>query len=179
MWGLALVIAASQCGGYRDGVVAAWGESVEVWRADRTVAVGESPVGAVSRIELPPAALPADAIRGPVGPQRLSVPLLEGAVLTEAHLTAGGLAATLPADQRLMPVTVEPGWGVTTGSVVDVWAVDRGRGPPRLLAEARRVHAVSADARPVALVALPTDDVAAATEVLGTGQLLLTLAPGQ
>lgn len=178
-WALLAIVVAGQCSAYRDGLAARWGGAgVEVWQATRTVPAGEDVAGALQQVRLPPVAVPPDPVTDVRPGQSLTLPLLEGAVLTHAHISSVGPAAALAPGERLLPIPVQATWGIEAGAVVDVWAVDRSRGPPELLAEGLRVLAVDGDGgRAVALVAMPARDVGAATSAMGSGQLLLTLVP--
>ncbi|CAN5207155.1 hypothetical protein BH23ACT9_BH23ACT9_38140 [soil metagenome] len=157
---------------------AQWGGDGErVWRATATVGAGEDPGRTLRAVQLPRVALPAAAVTGPV-PRGvvLALPLVEGAILTDTHLSPVGPAAGLAADERLVPIPVDRDWGIEAGSVVDVWAILDRSDPPAPLATARPVLQVRDDGpRPVALVALHQDDVAEATATLARGRLLLAL----
>ncbi|AXV08664.1 hypothetical protein DVS28_a3995 [Euzebya pacifica] len=179
VWGLLAVVVAGQCSAYRDGLLAQWGGGgIEVWQATRTITPGEDVADAVRRVRLPPIAVPPDPVTEIDPDMTLTLPLMDGAVLTEAHISSVGPAAVLPAEHRLLPVPVETAWGIDAGAVVDVWAVDRSRGPPELLSEGLRVLAVDGEgSRSVALVAVPSADVGEATSAMSSGQLLLTLVP--
>jgi hypothetical protein len=168
-----------------------WGGAGEpVWRATATVPAGADVRGHLEQVRLPLAALPPDAVTAPLQDESvLAITLVEGAVLTRAHLSPAGPAGALPPDQRLVPIPVEASWGVEAGSVVDVWVVaadrpagapgDDGRGP-QPVATARPVLQVAAQGgRAVALVALHADDVAATTAGLSRGGIVLTLRGGR
>ncbi|WP_370323683.1 hypothetical protein [Euzebya sp.] len=153
------------------------GEGQLVWLASATVAAGQPVSGAVERVRLPAVAVPPGAVTGRLPDDAsLSLPLVEGAVLTEVHLAAEGPAAALPSDQRVVPLPVDPAWGVEAGTLVDVWAVaDRDR-PPEPLAQARTIVQLTDDGpRPVALIAVQEDEVATITGALARGQVLVTL----
>lgn len=160
---------------------AQWGGAGErVWRATQTIAAGEALGTRVQPVRLPRAAIPQSAVTGPVDRVMvLSVPLVEGALLTQVHLSPVGPAVALPADQRAVPIPVERSWGIEPGVVVDVWAVLDRDATPEPLAQARPVLQLSQDGpRPVALVSLHQDDVAATTASLARGRVLLTLRAG-
>lgn len=177
---VAVVVAVLLLGGLQAARLAEaqarWGgPGHAVWRATATTPAGERPT--VERVRLPPAALPPGAVtRRPARDAVLSLPLVEGAILTDAHLSAAGPAAGLPPDARLLPVPVDRDWGIEAGSSVDVWAVLDGREATEPLATARPVVLLRAEGpRPVALLSLHVDDVAEAAAVLARGRLLLAL----
>lgn len=178
-WAIAITILATQCSAYRDGLTAQWGgEGVTVLQATHSVPAGADPTASVTEVRLPPVAVPPDPTTDLGDNPRLTVPLLEGAVLTQAHLSPVGAAAALAPGDRLLPVPIDPAWGIEQGVVVDAWAVDRAAGPPRQLLTDRPVLAVQGySGRQVALLSVPADKVAEATSVLSSGQLLLTLRP--
>jgi hypothetical protein len=131
-------------------------------------------------VRLPRAAIPATAVTDRIAPGTvLSLPLVEGGLLTHVHLSPGGPAAGIAADERLVPIPVEATWGIEAGSVVDVWAVLGETAPPEPLASARPVLEVRQEgARLVALVSLHEDDVADATTSVSRGRVLLTSRGG-
>lgn len=160
---------------------AQWGgRGEQVWRATRTVPAGQPVSDALRPIRLPRAAIPPTAITTAVDNAAvLAVPLVEGALLTELHLSPVGPAVALPDDERAVPIPVEQTWGIEPGIVVDVWAVVDSDQPPEALAQARPVLQLTDDGpRSVALVALHEDDVAATTATLARGRVLLTLRGG-
>ena len=155
---------------------ARWGgPGVVAWQATATSPAGGRP--AVERVRLPSAVLPPGAVTERPGMGAvLSLPLVEGAILTEVHLSPAGPVAGLPPDERLLPVPVDRDWGIEAGSSVDVWAVLDGRGATEPLATARPVVVLRDEGpRPIALVSLHADDVAEAAQVLARGRLLLAL----
>ena len=169
-----LVVQGAQLAGVRTQ----WGGAGrEVWRATGTVSGGTSPVGQLESVTLPDAAIPDTAVSGAVDRAALlSVPLVDGAILTTQHLDPQGPAAALPQDERAVAVPVEEGWGIEEGGLVDIWASpDRDTELDRL-ARDRLVLQLREDGRDaVALIAVPEDDVAAVTTALARGSVLLTL----
>lgn len=157
---------------------ARWGGAGDrVWQATATTHAGGDVADFVAPVRLPAAALPPDAVTGPL-PDRtvLALPLVEGTILTEVHLAAAGPAAGLPPDDRLLPIPIDRDAGIEAGSIVDVWAVEDAREDPEPIASGRSVLALREDGtRSVALVSVHEDDVAEATAVLARGRLLLTL----
>lgn len=157
-----------------------WGGApVDAWVATDGLAVGSAPEG-LRRVALPPAVLPAEAVRDPVDARAvLALALPAGAVLTRAHLDSRGPAAGLPDDLRVVPVPVEEGWGVTAGGWVDVWVLGAGEEPSALVARSRPVVEVRDTASATtALIGLHRGgEVAATTTGLALGQVLLAHAP--
>lgn len=146
------------------------------------VAVEPLPVGSapapLERRRLPPAAVPDDAVEEVPSGARLAFALPAGSVLTAAHLDARGPAAGLPAQLRVLPLPVEPGWGVRRGGWVDVWVLGADTAPARRVARSRPVVDVrSDDTATTALVGLAVDEVAAATSGLALGRVVLAHAP--
>ncbi len=172
-------------------VLLALAVSARIARADRRwggtpvqvlVAVEDLPVGAeqlaVRAVERPPAAVPADALSEMPAGAALAFALPEGSVLTATHLDPRGPAVGLPPGSRAVPVPVEQGWGVTSGGRVDVWVLGAGEEAARQVASAAPVLEVSDDGiTRTALIGLAEDQVAATTEGLAVGSLLLTHAP--
>lgn len=153
------------------------GAPVPVLVATRDLAVGEPPDGVVRR-RLPPVAVPDDALREVPDGQVVAVPLLAGGVLTAAHLDARGPAAAVAADQRVLPIPLEPTWAVEGGSFVDLWALagDATEGVP--VARSRHVLQVTGEGtRPVALVVLDHHEVAPVVAALAAGHLVVSHAP--
>ncbi|MGI8574269.1 MAG: hypothetical protein ACR2MA_02765 [Egibacteraceae bacterium] len=145
------------------------------------VAVTDLPVGAQPRVEqrsFPPVAVPPDALRSVPDGAVLALALPEGSVLTTAHLSAGGPAAGLAADLRVLPIAVEEGWEIKAGGRVDVWLV-QGERPALLVGAGRPVLALSGEdeARPTALVGLAADEVQTVVAGLERGTVLLTHVP--
>ncbi|HUG84247.1 MAG TPA: hypothetical protein VMM13_06760 [Euzebya sp.] len=160
------------------GAQARWGgPGAPVWQATATTAAGHDAAAAVQRVRLPRAAVPPNAVVGPLPPNTvLALPLVDGAILTDIHLSPSGPAVGLAPDERLLPIPVERSWGIEAGGVVDVWAIIDGREDTTPLATARPVLLLRDDGpRPVALVSLHQDSVAEATATLARGRLLLTL----
>lgn len=172
-----LLFGGLQAGRLADAQARWGGEGAPVWRATTTAAAGHNAAQVVERIRLPRAAVPPTAITGRLPPSTvLALPLVEGAILTDIHLSPVGPAAALPPDERVVPIPVERAWGIEAGGVVDVWAVTDDREDPTPLATARPVLLLRDDGpRPVALVSLHEDAVAEATATLARGRLLLTL----
>lgn len=175
---MAITMLLLQCGSSRTTLQARWGgEGTQVWVAEATVAAGQPVHDALVEVRLPPVAVPDGAVTGPVDRDALAVlPVLAGAVLQEGHLAPNALVDGLAAGERLVPVPVDPTWGIEPGVVVDVWTVER-EGPPRLLAEGRTVQALQGEEGRTALLVLVGDEVADATAVLTRGALRLTLTP--
>lgn len=143
--------------------------------AVRASAVGERP--SVKAVSLPPALVPADAPQTVAADARLAFALPAGTVLTRAHLSARGPAAGLPADLRVVPMPVDPGWDVRSGGWVDVWTLTTSGGSTRIAAHRPVLAVLTDDEPPSALIGLATGEVAAAMRGLATGQVLLTHAP--
>lgn len=146
------------------------------------VATEDVPVGAahpaVAPVELPPAAIPPDALTAVPDGAVVALALPRGAVLTSRHLDPRGPAAGLAAGLRAVPIPVEDGWGVVAGGWVDVWVLGAGEAPAAQVARSRSVLEVRDDGGGVtALVGLEADEVAATTEGLALGRVLLTHAP--
>lgn len=158
------------------------GEPVEALVASKAMPVG-TPARGFRRVTLPPRVVPPDAVRprelsGAQAAGSLALALPEGAVLTGAHLSRRGPAVGLAPGLRALPVPVEPGWGTTAGSWVDVWVLGTGEQPASQVASARPVLEVRGEGRDkTALVGLSEDEVAAATTGLALGKVLLTHAP--
>lgn len=134
----------------------------------------------VRAVELPPAAIPPDAVAAVAPDAVLALALPEGAVLTTAHLDPRGPAAGLGADLRAVPVPVEDGWGVTAGAFVDVWVLGADAQPARQVARARSVLEVTATTDgtgSTALLGLSPTEVGPTTTALADGRVLLTHAP--
>jgi|GEM_PF-2382805 len=147
------------------------GEPVAVLVAGEPAAVGDPAAPAVHLERRPPTTVPGDAVAEVDAEATLALALPRGAVLTRSHLDPGGPAAGLPEGLRAVPVEIDAGWGVASGSFVDVWA-DAAATP---VATGRPVLEVRDDARqPTALVGLATDEVAA---MAGAEQVRLTHAP--
>ena len=147
------------------------------------IATTDLPVGAeatgLREVHLPPAAVPPRAV-GKVPPgSRLAMALPEGAVLTSSHLDARGPAAGLEWGLRAVPIAAQEGWGIVAGGWVDVWVLGDGMGATsELVASSRPVVEVHADtAGTTALVGLSAGEVAATTQALSIGGVLLTHAP--
>lgn len=161
-----------------DAAETRWGGApVEV-----LVAAEDLPVGArepaLERRALPPAAVPPGAVLELPDDAVLALALPRGHVLAGTHLDVRGAAAGLAEGDRAVPVPVEEGWGVEAGGFVDVWVT---AGPSdeaaRLLARSSPVLAIDPEQGPTALIGLAVDEVAALTEALSLGQVLLTHAP--
>lgn len=175
--GVVLCLAAASS--WAAGVAERWGGApVTVLIAERTLVPGEL-VADVRAVELPPAAVPADAVTELPEQARLAFALPAGAVLMRAHLDPRGAGAALPPGVRAMPIPVEEGWGVRAGGWVDVWVLGVGERPSRLVAEACTVLSVAtAETGPgTALVALPEDAVEQVAQGLTLGRVLLAHAP--
>jgi len=161
-----------------DAAEARWGGTpVEV-----LVAAQDLPVGtrdpALERRALPPAAVPPGAVRDVPDDAVLALAVPRGHVLADAHLDERGAAAGLGEGRRAVPIPVQQGWGVEAGGFVDVWVTaGPSDDPARLLARSSPVLAVDGEQEPTALVGLAADEVAALTEALSLGQVLLTHAP--
>lgn len=146
------------------------------------VATGDVPVGAtepaVEAVQLPPAAVPPGALAELPDGAAVALALPEGSVLTQAHVDPRGPVAGLAPGLRAVPVPVEEGWGVTAGAWVDVWVLGAAESPAVRVARSRSVLEVRDDgATASALVGLADDEVAATTEGLALGRVLLTHAP--
>ena len=146
------------------------------------VALEDLPVGAVPTAlearRLPPAAVPPGAVEAVPSGARLAFALPAGSVLTAAHLDPRGPAAGLPPDLRVLPVPVEPSWGVRRGGWVDVWVLGTDAAPARRVAQSRHVVDVRGDdTGATALVGLAVDEVAATTTGLALGRVVLAHAP--
>lgn len=154
------------------------GAAVPVLVATAHVPVGAAARPAVAPVELPPAAVPPDALTAVPDGAVAALALPRGAVLTSHHLDPRGPAAGLPAGLRAVPIPVEDGWGVVAGGWVDVWVLGAGEAPASQVARSRSVLQVRDDGGGVtALVGLDADEVAAVTEGLALGRVLLTHAP--
>lgn len=152
------------------------GAAVPALVAARDLAVG-APPDALRRVQLPPAAVPPGAVTGVPTDAVLAQALPEGAVLTGAHLDPRGPAAGLPPGHRALPVPVQEGWGILAGAWVDVWVL-AGETPAHRVATSRNVLEVRTDGSGVtALVGLAQDEVAATSEGLAAGSVLLSHAP--
>lgn len=174
-----LVVSLAGAYGARLAAVdARWGGApVAVLVAEEQLAAGEVPT-AVRRARLPPDAVPPGAVAELPDGAVLALPVVAGSVLTDAHLDPRGPGGSLHGGERLLPVPVEPGWGVDAGGFVDVWVLGAGDAAGRLVAAGRPVLALEGDERrPVALVALDQASVAAAAEGLADGRLWLAHAP--
>lgn len=143
--------------------------------AVRDTMVGEHPQ--VRSVDLPPALVPPDAPQRVADDARLAFALPQATVLTRAHLTARGPAAGLPAELRVVPMPVDPGWDVRSGGWVDVWALTASGTTTRIAVHRPVVAVLTEDDPPTALVGLADDEVAAAMRGLAGGQILLTHAP--
>lgn len=146
------------------------------------VALEDIPVGAaaapVERRALPPAAIPARAVDTVAPGARVAFAIPAGSILTDAHFDPRGPAAGLPAELRAVPVPAEPGWGLVAGGWVDVWVLGSMDAAARLVGRSRPVLDVRTEGSALtALVGLHADEVAAATEGLAVGRVLLTHAP--
>ncbi|MEE8601726.1 hypothetical protein [Euzebya tangerina] len=160
------------------GVQTRWGGAGQrVWRATQIVPAGGSPHDHLEAVTLPAAAVPADAVVGRVDRAAvLSLPLVQGGILTTQHLDPIGPAVSLPDDERAVPIPVELGWGIEAGGLVDVWVSPAREGELRRLAGERVVLQVQDDGRAaVALVSIPEEEVATTTTALARGSVLLTL----
>lgn len=152
------------------------GEGVEVLVAPRNLPVGAS-VQELRSVRLPPAALPARALSEAPVDAVLSLGLPEGAVLTEAHVSASGPAAGLPQGLRALPVAVEESWGVAAGGWVDVWVLGED-GRALAAARARPILELRGEgAGTTALIGLAQDEVTAVTAGLANGRVVLAHAP--
>lgn len=157
---------------------ARWGgAAVTVLVASEHLPVGAHPV--VEPIAYPPRVVPPDAVATLPPGAKLALALPEGSVLTSAHLDPAGPSAGLAADLRVVPVPVEPGWGMEAGGWVDVWVLGMDEEPAALAARSRPVLALSSDegGRATALLALEGDQVRAVTAGLAHGRVLLAHAP--
>lgn len=153
------------------------GQPVGVLVAERDLGVGD-PAVSLRKFHLPPAAVPPGALDQLPAGTHLALALPEGAVLTRGHLDPRGPAAGLGADLRALPIPVEAGWGVVAGGWVDVWVLGGRDDPAELVAASRPVLEVRGDDYDgTALVGLASEEVAAATEGLAVGRVLLTHAP--
>lgn len=153
------------------------GEPVDVLVADGEQVPGETP--STSRASVPPALVPPGAVDAVDDAAALALPLVDGAVLTEAHLDARGPGAGLGDDLRAVPIEVDEGWGVAAGGWVDVWVLGAGDVPAEQVAEGRPVLAIDVDdaGRATALVGLGDDEVAPTTHGIANGRVLLAHAP--
>ena len=153
------------------------GPPVTAWVAEADTGVGE--VAVLRRVRLPPDAVPTGALSAATD-EPLTMALPEGAVVTAGHVSASGPAVGLPGDARLVPIPVDPGWGITAGAQVDVWVDDGGTGTT-LVAAGRPVVDVrdtgSGAGRATALVSMARDQVPAVTAALAQGAVLLSLVP--
>lgn len=179
--GLLVLLCAGLMSLRAESLQARWGgPGTPVWRATATIPAGETPQGRLRSVTIPAGVLPHAAVRAGRRIDRpLSAPLVRGAILTEQHLDVAGPAATLSPGHRLLPVPLDPGWGVETGAAVDVWALAGPEGTASMIAAGRPVLRVAREgSRRTALVSLPVDVVRAAAEAVASGRVILTLAPG-
>lgn len=153
------------------------GPPVRVLVAERGLPVGATEL-AVTAQERPPVAIPDGALTELPEGAALAFALPAGAVLTRAHVDPRGPAVGLPPGSRAVPVPVDEGWGVTAGGRVDVWVLGAEGEPARQVAHAAPILEVTDDETvTTALVGLAEGEVAATTEGLAAGRVLLTHAP--
>lgn len=176
---LAVVVVALALDARIHAVESRWGgPPATVLVATRDLAVGDSPAGALRTVGVPPALAPADALDAAADDAILALALPRGAVLTTAHVSARGPARGLSPSLRVVPLPVQPGWGVVGGGWVDVWTVGGGEAASQHVASARPVVGVRRDTTGLtALVGLRAEEVEAVTAALAVGDVLLTHAP--
>lgn len=158
------------------------GEPVTAWVATTDTGVGMVPD--LRQVRLPPLAIPPASVtstQSAMSGRPLTMALPAGGVLTELHTAAAGPAVGLPAGDRLVPVPVDEGWGVTAGGTVDVWIRSVDGDGARLVAAERVVVDVRADESGdlTALVAIDREAVPEVTGGLARGSVSLSHVPGR